>query len=180
MEVVIQEGVSRVDLKTVFDFLAEREINSVLVEGGATTGGTLQYKLGADGTYGTAIPTAAEVSRMLDLAEGLLRRRDYSPYYLYRQKYMSGGFENVGWTRPGHENLYNICVMEELRSVVSMGAGASTKLTVGDGRLQRMLSPKYPKEYMEGIGKVCAEKDRIPLFYRSIESSGAESSEESR
>ena len=55
--------------------------------------------------------------------------------------------------------------MEELRSVIAMGAGASTKLTLGDGRLRRALAPKYPKEYIEGIAKVCREKSQITEFY---------------
>ena len=102
---------------------------------------------------------------MLEYAREKLTARGYAPYYLYRQKFMSGGYENVGWCRPDTENLYNICVMEELRSVISMGAGASTKLTVGDGLLRRFFAPKYPREYIDGIGKVCADKQQIEDFY---------------
>ena len=65
---------------------------------------------------------------MLDSAASRLRESGYVPYYLYRQKFMSGGFENVGWTLPGQENLYNVCIMEELCTILSMGGGASTKL----------------------------------------------------
>ena len=81
---------------------------------------------------------------------------------------MSGGYENVGWRLPGRENLYNICVMEELCGVVGMGAGASTKLTRGDGRLRRFFSPKYPKEYIETIDKVCAEKQMLREVYDEL------------
>ena len=127
---------------------------------------TLALKKGSRITLeGARLPDGREVGEMLSEGAGLLRERGYQPYYLYRQKYMSGGYENVGWCLPGQENLYNICVMEELRSVIAMGAGGSTKLTVGDGRLERMFSPKYPKEYIEGIAKVCGEKMRISAFY---------------
>ena len=51
------------------------------------------------------IPDGAAVGEMLDFAGTVLPRAGYAPYYLYRQKFMSGGFENVGWTRPGQENL---------------------------------------------------------------------------
>ena len=95
---------------------------------------------------------------MLDYAAGKLRAAGYIPYYLYRQKFMSGVFENVGWCLPGTENLYNICIMEELCSILAMGAGASTKLALEGGRLERIFAPKYPKEYIEGIEKVCADK----------------------
>ena len=52
----------------------------------------------------------------------------FAPYYLYRQKYMSGSFENVGWCISGAEGLYNIYIMEELHSILSLGAGGSTKM----------------------------------------------------
>ena len=130
---------------------------------------TLTLKKGSRLTLeGTCLPDGEEVGRMLDLAERRLRERGYRPYYLYRQKYMSGGYENVGWCLPGTENLYNICVMEELRSVISMGAGASTKLTVGDGRLKRMVAPKYPTEYIADIGRVCGDKAQICAFYSEV------------
>ena len=83
---------------------------------------------------------------------------------------MSGGFENVGWAKPGTENLYNICIMEELCSVLAMGAGGSTKLIRRDGgRNLRFIAPKYPQEYIGGIGGVCAEKEKITSFYRGLE-----------
>jgi len=114
---------------------------------------------------GTGLPDAQEVAEMLDYAVSALRGAGYAPYYLYRQKYMSGGFENVGWCRPGTENLYNICIMEELCGIISMGAGGSTKLTCGDGKLQRFFAPKYPLEYIENIARVCGDKQKIAEFY---------------
>ena len=121
-------------------------------------------------TEGAALPGAAEVAAMLDYAEERLRAAGYGPYYLYRQKFMSGGFENVGWTRPGHVNLYNICIMEELCSILAMGGGGSTKLIRHDGgRNLRFIAPKYPLEYIEGIAGVCGEKQRIGEFYHSLE-----------
>ena len=80
---------------------------------------------------GTHIPTAEEVSEMLDFAESALRASGYEPYYLYRQKYMSGGFENVGWCKKGTENFYNICIMEELCSIIAMGGGGFLLCALG-------------------------------------------------
>ena len=60
------------------------------------------------------IPSAEAVGEMLDYANEALRAADFAPYYLYRQKYMSGSFENVGWCISGAEGLYNIYIMEEL------------------------------------------------------------------
>ena len=115
---------------------------------------------------GTLLPPAEAVGEMLETAQSKLRAKGYAPYYLYRQKYMSGGFENVGWCLPGTENLYNICIMEELCGILAMGAGGSSKLTDGSGRLVRRLAPKYPPEYIAGVGALCADKQSIIDFYR--------------
>ena len=74
---------------------------------------------------------------------------------------MSGGFENVGWERGNTESIYNISIMEELCSIISMGGGASTKLCLGEGRIERMFDPKYPAEYIESIDKIIADKRKI-------------------
>ena len=131
---------------------------------------TLSLKKGSRITLeGLAIPGAAEVSTMLDLAGQRLRAADYAPYYLYRQKFMSGGFENVGWAKPGYVNLYNICIMEELCSILAMGGGGSTKLIRPDqGRNLRLMAPKYPLEYIESIDRTCADKNSIGAFYREF------------
>ena len=121
-------------------------------------------------TEGTELPDAAAVGQMLDFAEEKLRAAGYEPYYLYRQKFMSGGFENIGWAKPGAVNLYNICIMEELCTILAMGAGGSTKLVRRDGgRNLRFIAPKYPLEYIGGIDGLCAEKKKIETFYREWE-----------
>lgn len=97
------------------------------------------------------LPDGETVGRMVDYAGQVLASAGYEPYYLYRQKYMSGGFENVGWAKPGTENLYNILMMEELCPILAMGAGGSTKITGADGSVRRRINPKYPKEYIERI-----------------------------
>ena len=129
---------------------------------------TLSLKKGSRITLeGCRLPTAAEVSRMLDLAGEALRKAGYFPYYLYRQKFMSGGFENVGWAKRDYVNLYNVCIMEELCSIVAVGGGGSTKLvSEGSGRNIRLFAPKYPAEYISGIEKTCSQKQGIIDFYK--------------
>ena len=68
-------------------------------------------------TEGLSIPDGAAVQAMLDYAAPTLRAAGFAPYYLYRQKYMSGSFENVGWCRPGGECWYNVDIMSELCSM---------------------------------------------------------------
>ena len=103
-------------------------------------------------------PTAEQVSDMLNFAEKALTNSDFAPYYLYRQKYMSGGFENVGWQRGGSGNIYNICIMEELCSIISLGGGASTKLCLKNERIERVFNPKYPHEYIDSIERIIEKK----------------------
>ena len=112
-------------------------------------------------TEHTLLPDGAAVGTMLRTASDLLGAAQYAPYYLYRQKYMSGSFENVGWTKSGHENIYNVCIMEELCSILSAGAGGSTKLVHPNGDIQRLTAPKYPREYIERIEETCADKEVI-------------------
>ena len=97
------------------------------------------------------LPDAEAVREMVDFAAERLTAAGYVPYYLYRQKYMSGGFENVGWRKGASVNLYNILMMEELCPIAAMGAGASTKRAGPDGAVYRSINPKYPKEYIERI-----------------------------
>ena len=128
---------------------------------------TLSIKRGARLHFGEeSLPTDGEVKAMLDYAGAGLRTDGYSPYYLYRQKNMSGGFENTGWTKPGRENLYNICIMEELCSILALGAGGSTKLVRRDGgKNERFVAPKYPAEYIADIDRICRDKEKISRFY---------------
>lgn len=106
---------------------------------------------------------------MLDYADPALRQAGYAPYYLYRQKYMSGSFENVGWCRPGAENLYNVYIMSELCSILSCGAGGSTKMVGGPGHMERVFNLKYPKEYTERPEKIAANQAAFAEFYRTME-----------
>ena len=98
---------------------------------------------------------------MVDYSNETLRSLGYRPYYLYRQKYMSGSFENVGWSRDGLDCLYNIYMMEELHTIVSLGGGGMNKVNLPGGKILRFHNPKYPKEYIERIDAVLREKDEI-------------------
>lgn len=127
---------------------------------------TLSLKKGARlKEEGGDIPSSHAVEQMLRLAFSRLPESGYMPYYLYRQKNMAGGFENTGWTLAGQENLYNICIMEELCSILAMGAGGSTKLISPGGKIRRIFAPKYPNEYIANIAKTCADKEKIREFY---------------
>ena len=123
---------------------------------------TLAIKKGAD-LYERreGLSPDAEVARMVDYAEDALRAAGYIPYYLYRQKYMSGSFENVGWCLPGTECLYNIYMMEELHTIISVGGGGMNKINLPDGTLRRFHNPKFPEQYIEMIDDVLKQKDEL-------------------
>lgn len=92
---------------------------------------------------------ATEARALLDYSQRALQENAYDPYYIYRQKNTLGNLENVGYSKAGHECLYNICMMEELHTVFSVGAGAVTKLVSRDkNRIERIFNHKYPYEYL--------------------------------
>lgn len=107
------------------------------------------------------LPTDRQVEAMLDGAWAALAQEGYAPYYLYRQKYMSGSFENVGWAKEGAESLYNIVMMEELHPVLALGGGGVTKVIDPGGKLTRFANPKYPKEYLDRIDDILREKEAL-------------------
>ena len=120
-------------------------------------------------TEGLRIPGPEAVGEMLDYAAPALRGAGHRPYYLYRQKYMSGSFENIGWCRPGAECWYNVYIMSELCSILSFGAGGSTKMVEpGTNRIERVFNLKYPKEYTERPGKCLANQAAFAAFYDAL------------
>ena len=88
------------------------------------------------------------------------------PYYLYRQKNMSGNFENVGYAKEGNFGIYNILIMEEKQTIVALGAGSITKRVFPDGRIERCENIKDVKLYLEKIEEMIERKRK--LFYESL------------
>ena len=123
---------------------------------------TLALKKGADlFERRESLPSGEAVTEMVRYAESLLRGKDYKPYYLYRQKYMSGSFENVGWSRDGLDCLYNIYMMEEIHTILSLGGGGMNKVNLPDGSLRRFHNPKFPEQYIEMLPSVLEQKDAL-------------------
>ena len=123
---------------------------------------TLALKKGADlFERRENLPTAEEVTAMVAYANEKLRNLGYKPYYLYRQKYMSGSFENVGWSRDSLDCLYNIYMMEEVHTILSLGGGGMNKVNFPDGSLKRFHNPKFPEQYIEMIDSVLEQKKEL-------------------
>ncbi len=123
---------------------------------------TLALKKGADlFDRRESLSQPHAVREMVAYAGQKLRSLGYRPYYLYRQKYMSGSFENVGWSRDNLDCLYNIYMMEEVHTILSLGGGGMNKVSLPGGKLERFHNPKFPEQYIEQIHRVLQQKDEL-------------------
>ena len=123
---------------------------------------TLALKKGADlFEKRAALPGYEDVSQMVAYANKTLAGLSYKPYYLYRQKYMSGSFENVGWSKNGQDCLYNIYMLEELHPILSLGGGGMNKVNLPGGALQRFHNPKFPEQYIGQLDDVLRQKEEL-------------------
>lgn len=105
---------------------------------------------------------SALASDMIDYSATALKNSGYKPYYMYRQKYMSGNLENTGYARDNTACLYNIDIMEESLSIVANGAGGiSKRLYVKENRLERLANPKGIDVYLERIDDIIVNKRKF-------------------
>ena len=107
-----------------------------------------------------SMTTAETVNKMLNLAKEYMKKNNMHPYYMYRQKNMLGNLENVGYCKNGHECIYNIYIMEEVQSIVALGAGGSTKLVDGN-RIERVFNVKEVSEYIKRIDEMIERKEKL-------------------
>lgn len=120
---------------------------------------TLCLKKGARLKEEESFLAAAGVEEMLAYARKKLYAAGYVPYYLYRQKYMAGNFENTGWCLPGKACAYNIDVMEETCDNLACGANAVTKKLFAQGaRIERLGAPKDIPTYIAKAEEIAAKK----------------------
>lgn len=126
-----------------------RSLDGVLALGAQNvTVHSLCLKQGSDLKHsGADIVRSKAAAQMVNGASMRLTECGYEPYYLYKQKHAVAALENVGWAKPGTASFYNMIMMDDLGSVIGMGAGSSTKI-LGGGTPQRVYSPKYPYEYL--------------------------------
>lgn len=103
---------------------------------------------------------------MTDTAYDMLTEKGYLPYYLYRQKNIADNLENVGYCKDGFESIYNICIMEDVQTILAAGCGASTKLYDGKN-VSRVINYKYPYEYISRFELMNERKREIEDFFES-------------
>lgn len=102
---------------------------------------------------------------MIEMAADYAAQLGQQPYYMYRQKNMAGNLENVGYSVPGKECIYNILIMEEKQTIIAIGAGASTKVVFHNEsdadhavRIERIENVKDVNNYIERIDEMIARK----------------------
>ena len=108
-----------------------------------------------------------QMEQMLALSRQFASEEAYRPYYMYRQKNSAGHFgssgqENIGYARKGKECLYNILIMEEMQTIMAVGAGASTKLyNPGKKIVSRVENVKSITDYIGRIDEMLSRKEKM-------------------
>ena len=111
-------------------------------------------------TRGEDVTRYKTASEMVDYSVRQLGKADYRPYYIYKQKHAVGALENTGWATRGTESLYNMIMMDDLGTVIGLGAGSSSKI-LGACSPIRVYSPKYPYEYLRDADKLDLKMSQI-------------------
>ncbi|MBQ7613468.1 MAG: coproporphyrinogen dehydrogenase HemZ [Butyrivibrio sp.] len=110
----------------------------------------------------TMLETMNNTEEMMEIARKGAEDLGLEPYYLYRQKNISGNFENTGYAAKGKAGIYNILINEEVQSIVALGAGTVTKRVYGvGGRIERCDNVKDVKLYMENIDEMIDRKRKL-------------------
>ena len=109
--------------------------------------------------FANEIPSEDVVQTMLDETHEALLQLGYIPYYMYRQQYMVGQMENIGYTLPNYESIYNIQMIEERQSILSIGPGSVSKWIGGsDFRQQKQYMPKDVDTYIQDIQRLLEKR----------------------
>jgi len=103
------------------------------------------------------LPSQEEMNEMYRRTDEMARTLGLLPYYMYRQKNMVGNLENVGYAKEGFENLYNIVMIEEVKTVIAMGADGISK-KIKDGKISRFPNFKGLNDYTERFQEMMDNK----------------------
>ncbi len=100
-----------------------------------------------------------EVEQGVKFLAQFFTQHSYSPYYLYRQKYMQASMENLGYAQDDSFCIYNIQMIEERQTIIALGGGASSKfVNAADWSLTSFHNPKDPMSYIQTLDRLIARK----------------------
>lgn len=98
---------------------------------------------------------------VMELTYLYAEKMNMNPYYMYRQKNMVGNMENIGYAKNGKAGLYNILIMEEIQSILALGAGAITKVVTPEGKITRIDNVKNVEHYINRIEEMKKRKSGL-------------------
>jgi oxygen-independent coproporphyrinogen-3 oxidase len=106
-----------------------------------------------------SLPDANQATAMVEAASSLLMEK-YIPYYLYRQREILGGQENIGYCLPQKVCVYNIVMIEERHHIFGLGGGATSKLIHQDTSLTNVVNPKDVRVYLQRMESLCRQREQ--------------------
>ncbi|WP_129597587.1 coproporphyrinogen dehydrogenase HemZ [Anaerophilus nitritogenes] len=108
-----------------------------------------------------------QVQKMIHITQDYAKKMGLIPYYMYRQKYMLGNLENIGYSKENYECIYNIQIMEEKQSIIALGAGGVSKFFYPkENRLERVPNVTNVDEYIKRIDEMI-ERKRKEFFIQN-------------
>ncbi len=122
-------------------------------------------------SIGLDLPNEETTKQMLAIGAEYTKDLNMHPYYLYRQKYMTGNLENVGYAKPGTDCIYNIQIMEERQTIIGIGPAAGTKaVNPKNWHLQSSYNAKDVTSYIKNLDIYLNERyDLLSRLYGNRE-----------
>lgn len=143
-------------LEHTLSMIGELEPESLTVHTMAVKRASIINDTGAD--YLQEGKTAA----MMKAASDFARNNHMQPYYLYRQKHMVENLENIGYSKPGYECIYNMQIIEEKQTNIAFGADAITKAVyIDENRIERQGNIKDLRLYIARIQEQIDKKKEL-------------------
>ena len=125
-------------------------------------GSILKESLSSGMMSGQALPNEEITQAMLKTAADYTANMNMHPYYLYRQKYMTGNLENIGYAKPDTDCLYNMQIMEERQTIIGIGPAAGTKaVNPSNWRLQSSYNAKDVGSYIKNLNIYLSERHTL-------------------
>lgn len=135
----------------------------IRLEPGNITVHALTMKRAADmiGEKNLHLTGSTRAEHMINYSQEAVKEAGYRPYYLYRQKSTVDSLENVGFCRGDRLCLYNVYIMDETHTILSVGGGGVTKVVLPGNRIERIFNYKYPYEYISRFPTILERKDKL-------------------
>lgn len=146
------------DVKYTLEKISGMQPDDLTVHSLALKRGSALKALAVEGENPGIETSTAEMEGCMAAASDSAREMGLFPYYLYRQKNIAGNLENTGFSKPEKEGIYNILMIEDVGSIMALGAGAISKRVFPDGQIRRVDAVKDLKLYLEQVDQMIDRK----------------------